>query len=132
MLVRSLVGDDTSGTDTTKARRLQLQQHIAAHLADPQPSPAKIAEAVHVSRRTLYAALSPDEEGIAAEIRRQRLERARAMLHDPSERRSIAEIAAAVGLPNAAHFSRIFRVRYGVSPRELRAECARGRASLTA
>lgn len=129
MLVRSLVGDDTNGTDTAKARRLQFQQHIAANLADPQLSPAKIADALHVSRRTLYAALSPAEEGVAAEIRRQRLERARAMLLDPSQTRSVAEIAAAVGLPNAAHFSRIFRARYGLSPRELRGLRAPSRPS---
>jgi hypothetical protein len=41
---------------------------------------AEIADALCVSRRTLYAALSPDDEGIAAEIRRQRLERAHTML----------------------------------------------------
>jgi AraC-like DNA-binding protein len=119
MLVRSLVGDDTNGTDTAKARRLQLQHHIRANLADPLLSPTRIADALHVSRRTLYTALSPDQEGVAAEIRRQRLDRARAMLLDPSQRRSVAEVAAAVGLPNAAHFSRIFRARYGHSPREL-------------
>ena len=73
MLVRSLVGDDTNGIDTAKARRLQLQRHIRANLADPQLSPTRIADALHVSRRTLYAALSPDEDGVAAEIRRQRL-----------------------------------------------------------
>jgi AraC-like DNA-binding protein len=121
MLVRSLVGDDTNGTDTVNARRLQLQHHIRANLADPQLSPTKIADALHISRRTLYTALSPDEDGVAAEIRRQRLERARAMLLDPSQPRSVAEISTAVGLPNAAHFSRIFRARYGLSPRELRA-----------
>jgi AraC-like DNA-binding protein len=120
MLVRSLVGDDTTGTDTAKARRLELGRHIRVNLADPRLSPATIAEALHVSLRTLYAALSPDEEGVAAEIRRQRLERARAMLLDPSHARSVAEIASTVGLPNTAHFSRIFRARYGISPSELR------------
>ena len=40
------------------------------------------------------------------------------MLLDPSQPRSVAEVSAAVGLTNAAHFSRIFRARYGLSPRE--------------
>jgi AraC-like DNA-binding protein len=120
MLVRSLLGYDTNGRDTAAVRRLQIQRHIRANLADPRLSPASVAEALHLSRTTVYAALSPDEEGVAAEIRRQRLERARAMLLDPSQTRSVAQIAHAVGLPNAAHFSRIFRARYGLNPSELR------------
>ncbi len=121
MLVRSLLGQDTNGTDTARARRLQIRRYIRANLADPRLSPAGIADALHVSRRTLYAALSPDDDGVAAEIRGQRLERARAMLLDPSQTRSVAEVAASVGLPNPAHFSRIFRSRYGLSPSDLRA-----------
>jgi AraC-like DNA-binding protein len=124
MLVRSLAGDDTNGADTAQARRLQIRRHIRANLADPGLSPSSIADALHVSRRTLYAALTPDDEGVAAEIRRQRLDRARAMLLDPSETRSVAEIAATVGLPNAAHFTRIFRAHYGHSPSDLRASPA--------
>jgi len=120
ILVRSLVGDDTNGTDTAAARRLQLDRYIRAHLADPRLSPSTIAEALHMSPRTLYAALPPEHEGVAAEIRRQRLERARVMLLDSAEMRSIADIAATVGLPNSAHFSRLFRARYGHSPSELR------------
>ncbi len=120
MLVRSLAGQDTNGTDTTQARRLQLQRHIRANLADPRLSPTQIADALHVSRRTLYAALAPDDQGIAAEIQRQRLDRAHAMLQDPTHPRSIADIAASVGLPNPAHFSRLFRARYGHPPSELR------------
>ena len=120
MLVHSLLGGDTNGTDTATARRLQLQRYIRANLADPRLSPARIADALHVSRRTLYAALSPGDEGVAGEVRRLRLERARALLLDPSQSRPVAEIAASVGFPNAAHFSRTFRARYGHSPSELR------------
>jgi AraC-like DNA-binding protein len=120
MLVRSLLGQDTRGTDTAGARRLQIQRHIRANLADPRLSPASVADALHLSRRTLYAALTPDDDGVAAQIRRQRLDCAHAMLKDPSQTRSVAQIAAAVGVPNAAHFTRIFRARYGLNPSDLR------------
>jgi AraC-like DNA-binding protein len=119
MLVRSLTGADTGGTDTAGARRLQARRYIRANLADPRLSPAAVAQALHVSRRTLYSALSPS--GVAAEIRRQRLERAQAMLLDPAQARPIAEIGAAVGIPDAAVFSRSFRTHYGLSPTDLRA-----------
>jgi transcriptional regulator GlxA family with amidase domain len=54
---------------------------------------------------------------VASEIRRQRLERGRTLLLDPTRTRPIAEVAAAVGIPNPAVFSRIFRAHYGHSPR---------------
>jgi AraC-like DNA-binding protein len=120
MLVRSLLGLDTNGRDVARARRLQAQQYIRANLGDPRLSPASVAAAIHVSRRTLYAAF-PAEGGVAAEIRRQRLLRAHQLLLRPGRASSISEIAAQVGLPNAAHFSRIFRAHYGVPPSDVRA-----------
>lgn len=43
------------------------------------------------------------------------------MLADPLHRhRSIVEIAAAVGIPTAAQFSRAFRAEYGTTPSALR------------
>jgi AraC-like DNA-binding protein len=122
MLTRSLAGHDTNGTDATLARRLQIQQHIDTHLADPRLSAATIANALHISRSTLYAALPAENDGIAAEIRRQRLAHAHTILIDPTNSQSIAEIAASVGMPNAAQFSRAFRQRYGLPPRQIKAD----------
>jgi AraC-like DNA-binding protein len=42
------------------------------------------------------------------------------MLSQPGQTLTIAQIAARVGLPSPAHFSRIFRAHYGISPRDLR------------
>lgn len=128
LVIRSLLGEPVDGTDTAAARRLQIQRHIAEHLADPGQSPQAIADALHISRRTLYAALPPGDGGVAAEIRRQRLARAHQVLSQPGQTQTIAQIAAQVGLPSPAHFSRIFRAHYGISPRDLRAGGAEGRA----
>ena len=121
MLTRSLAGRDTAGTDIAPARWLQIRNLIRTDLADPRLSPATIAAALFISRSTLYAAVPPDSEGIAAEIMRQRLTRAHAMLLDPAVAQSIAEIGAAVGLPDPSRFARAFRGRYGAPPREIRA-----------
>jgi len=122
LLVRSLASEDGDGTDTAAARRVQARRYIQTHLADQSLCPNTIAAALHISRSTLYAALPSDRDGdgVAAEIRRQRLERARAMLCDTTDTRPIAQIAACVGIPNAAHFSRSFREHHGLSPRDLR------------
>ena len=121
MLTRSLAGRDTDGTDTVLARRLQVQRHIDANLANPHLSPTMIADALHISRSTLYAAMPAGSPGIAAVILHQRLARAHTRLRDPTNTQPIAEIAAAVGLTNPA-LSRAFRDRYGVTPRQLRAD----------
>jgi AraC-like DNA-binding protein len=122
MLTRSLAGHDTLGTDTGLARWLQIQRYIRTHLANPHLSPTAIADALYISRSTLYAAVPVDSDGIAAEIHRQRMARAHTILRDPSNPKSIAQIAASVGLPNAARFSRAFREQYGLTPRQLRAD----------
>lgn len=129
MLVRSLDGESTDGEELAPARRLRAQRFIAANLADPSLDPDAVAAAVHMSRRSLYQLFARDGEGVAASIRRQRLERARAMLLDPAyRRRPIAEVAAEVGLLSAAHFSRLFRAEYGESPRDARAHATRASA----
>ena len=126
MLMRSLAEEPIDSTDLSAARRLQAGRFINANLSDPHLGPEEIAAALHVSRRTLYRTLAANGQGVAAMIRDQRLRRAHAMLADPRQRnRSIAEIGAEIGLPNPAHFGRLFRARYGESPREFRGNASR-------
>jgi AraC-like DNA-binding protein len=56
---------------------------------------------------------------VSAWIRRRRLEACRHDLVQTS--RAVSAIGARWGLPDAAHFSRLFRAAYGSSPREYRA-----------
>ncbi len=56
-------------------------------------------------------------------IQRERLAVAQAMLADPAC--SIKVVAAAVGMPDASYFSRVFRARIGVTPRIFRQRCLR-------
>jgi len=127
MLTRSLAGGDINGADTAPARWLQVRRYIRLHLTDPHLSPTMIADALHISRSTLYAALPAESDGVLGEVRRQRLALAHTMLRDPTNTQSIAETAAAVGMPRAAQFSRAFGEHYGLTPRQLRAEHRAGR-----
>lgn len=120
MLIRSLTGNGVDGSDLLPARRLAAQRYIRSNIADPGLTPEAVAAALRVSRRTLYTAFTGGTQGVAADIRRQRLRLAWGMLIAAGTTRSIAEIAAQVGLPSPAQFSRLFRAEFGCSPREVR------------
>lgn len=120
MLIASAADTDAGEQELGPARRLHATTYIAAHLADPDLTPATVAAALHISRRTLYNSLDAGANGIAAQIRTARLAAARTKLVDQTNHDTIADIAAQVGLTNPAHFSRAFHREYGDSPRELR------------
>ncbi|WP_211245965.1 helix-turn-helix domain-containing protein [Actinomadura oligospora] len=95
----------------------RVNTFIDQNLGDPDLSPRLIAERHHISLRTLYTLFEGEPEGVAASIRRRRLERCRADLSSPELRdRPVQAIAARWGFTSAAAFSRTFRAAYGISP----------------
>ncbi|WP_170305184.1 helix-turn-helix domain-containing protein [Kitasatospora viridis] len=111
------------------ARRALLHRirvYARAHLGDPGLTPARLAREHRISLR--YLQLLFQEEGVspALWIRNERLERCREDLADPrTAHLSVAEVAERWGLLGASHFSKLFRQRYGVPPREWRRNCLR-------
>jgi len=101
---------------------LRAQAQIEARLSDPALSPAEIARACFISPRYLQKVFADEGLCVTDVIRTQRLSRCRRDLTDPGKRQQpIKEIAARWGFCDQAHFSRIFRERFGCSPREFRA-----------
>lgn len=93
------------------------QRHMDAEL-----SPARIAAAVGCSRSELYRAFAGQAESVAASIWTARLERSQRMLAlQPALDRSIAQISASCGFLDPSTFNRMFRSRYGMTPREMAA-----------
>ncbi|MCF4007575.1 helix-turn-helix domain-containing protein [Corynebacterium uropygiale] len=98
-----------------------VHSFIEAHLGDPDLNPATVAKAHFISLRQLYAVFSSSEASVAATIKRKRLDKAYSMIHDQTfDDISISTIATRCGIPDAAHFSRVFKERFGVSPRVAR------------
>ena len=94
---------------------------IEANLADPELGPEHVARACFISTRYLYRVFEREGLSVCEWIRSARLDRCRRDLHDPAfADQSIVAIASRWGLPNAQHFSRLFRASYGCSPREYR------------
>jgi AraC-like DNA-binding protein len=100
---------------------VSVREYIEANLSDPQLSPASIAAAHFISTRHLHNVFHESGTTVASWIRSQRLDGARRELRDPLHAgKSVAAVAARWGFLDAAHFSRIFRDAFGMSPSDWR------------
>jgi AraC-like DNA-binding protein len=102
--------------------RLELREraldYIDNQLGDPKLAPATVAAAHGVSVRTLYNALDSLGITLGAYIRTRRLARCHDDLVSGSD--PVGLIARRWGFSSLAHFSRVFRQHYGVSPSGVR------------
>ncbi|UZE49292.1 acetamidase/formamidase family protein [Rhodopseudomonas sp. P2A-2r] len=120
----------SAGTATQGAILHRICQTIERRLGDPDLAPARVAQAEGISERYLQK-LFEGTGGFTHYLRERRLQRTWADLSNPAEaHHSISEIAYRSGFNDSAHFSRTFRHRFGLSPREFRQqESERGAAS---
>lgn len=115
------------------ARRVQDARRVVhIHYADADFGPMQLASALGISRRTLYEAFRKCGLSPAHFILSERLALChRTFTNRTAEQQTITEIAFAHGFSDSAHFSRVFRSRYGTSPSELRRQ-AQGQAPVSA
>ncbi|MET9045409.1 helix-turn-helix domain-containing protein [Streptomyces sp. NPDC004362] len=103
---------------------VRILEHMRAHVADPDLSPASVARAHHISVRHLYAILARNGIGFGDWVRAERLDACRRELSRvPPTTETIAALARRWGFKSPSHFSRAFKAAYGMSPqawRELR------------
>ncbi len=84
-------------------------------------TPETIARNVGVSVRSLYRLFEDRDFSLSKYIREQRLKRCAQQLHSENHRHeNLTNIAYRWGFKDSAHFSRTFRNKYGMSPREYR------------
>lgn len=121
-LIAARLGDHRATVQASdETLHLRVMDYVRAHLGDHDLTPARIAACHHVSVRQLYKVLARNGVHLGEWVRSQRLERCRAELVDPSARhRSIAAVGYRWGFPNAAHFSRVFKGAFGLSPSDWR------------
>lgn len=95
-----------------------VRAYIDDHICEPALTPEMISRQLGISRSALYRIFEP-LGGISDYIRDRRLDRA--ALHLASVglgRGAVSRLSFAVGFASEATFSRAFRGRYGLSPRE--------------
>ncbi|SDS87653.1 acetamidase/formamidase family protein [Bradyrhizobium canariense] len=112
---------DTVGIGTQAALLHRIYDAIERKLGDPDITPARIAQMEGISERYLQKLFEGTGDNFTHYLRERRLQRCWADLANAAEaHRSVSEIAFSCGFSDAAHFSRSFRDRFGLSPRAFR------------
>ncbi|WP_281425864.1 helix-turn-helix domain-containing protein [Paraburkholderia edwinii] len=120
---------DPASDSASAVTALRAKQLIARHIGDPSLSVARIAAQLNMSASSLTRMLRAQGVSPMRYVWSLRLEHAARLLAD-APRSPIGEVAFQCGFANAAHFSRAFKERYAMTPREYAAnhKAARGDA----
>ncbi|TQM11727.1 helix-turn-helix domain-containing protein [Pseudonocardia kunmingensis] len=109
------------GTPSGTSRLLAAKAHIAEHLAEPSLCADSVARAVGVTPRHLNRAFATEGTTVAQYVQGRRLDSARVDLTASSTAHyRIADIACRWGFASQAHFTRLFRARFGCTPSDVR------------
>jgi AraC-like DNA-binding protein len=112
---------ESSASAVVAARHSAALAHIAAHFQDPELSLETVARCQGISSRYLQQLMTSSGTSFTEHVNELRLQRAFALLielHESAQR--ISDIALEVGFSDISHFNRLFRARFGVSPRCVR------------
>lgn len=118
-----------SGTGLSVSYLAAARSYVAQNVHDPDLNATRLAAALGISLRHLTRLFAAQGQTPAYYIRTLRLQKARADLADPSQAHlSVAAIAFKWGFVSQAHFSRVFRQEFGLSPKQSRDESWHGSA----
>jgi AraC-like DNA-binding protein len=97
------------------------RRFIERRCIDPQLTPDVVAAELGCSRASLYRAFLRHGESVAAMIWSKRTERAWTMLASPGNAPLlVSEVAFRCGFLDPPTFNRMFKRRFGLTPREVR------------
>ena len=120
--------EDLCSVQIPSVFRARVKQFVHTHLADSDLSLDLIAQHLRCSKRYLHRVFEDEALTLDRFIWLMRLERCKEALRAAAGRRSsVSEIAFAWGFNSSAHFCRLFKAQFGVSPRDFqRLELERG------
>ena len=120
-LAEKLTDEQIAAANPRAHAFVRICDYIMQNLGDPTLSPDVISHANFISTRQLHKIFHAERVTVSQFIRDRRLEECRRQLGDPADAHlSVGQIAAQWGIYDGAHFSRIFRNAYGISPRDYR------------
>jgi AraC-like DNA-binding protein len=97
----------------------QIKQFVKSNIHNPALDVRTIATGVNLSIRYVHRLFSSEPMRLMQWVMAQRLDHCHNELSSDIAHRTISEIAYGWGFNDPAHFSKAFRKRYGVSPREV-------------
>lgn len=107
--------------ESGRAEMRAFRVYIDDHLGDPQLSASTVAKAHYISVRYLQYLFSEEGTTVSEYIRSRRMEHCAIDLSDPAQADlSVQQIAHRWGFADASHFSKVFKRRFGSSPRQFR------------
>ena len=123
LLASELHDHDVQALDGRNGQIHSIRAYIDEHLANTDLCPSTIAAFHYISVRSLHNIFAESGHSVSEWIRTRRLERCRRDLSDPFQQQvPVGVVGARWGLPDAAHFSRVFRAAYGSSPSAFKAQ----------
>ena len=100
----------------------RIKQYAMHKLQTPELSLASVSSALRISPSHIHRLFASEAQTFSTWLWSCRLIACKKELEDPGQaHRTISEIAFDNGFNNSAHFSRTFRAKFSVSPRECRA-----------
>lgn len=101
--------------------KARVKQYVWTHLGESDLSIDRIARDLRCSKRYLHRVFGDEESTLERYIWHTRLERCHAALAAPAaQHRSVSEVAYSWGFNSSAHFSRMFKSHFGVTPGQYR------------
>ena len=123
------LGSDRDNTELAKSRGLRAARLdaalrlIQAEYSDPEISPAGVAARLRISTRYLHKLLHETGASFAERVQELRLEKARKLLSgEAGSAFKVHDAAYDAGFSDLSHFNRVFRRRYGLTPKAARGQ----------
>jgi AraC-like DNA-binding protein len=111
----SMAGHEATRYDQLYSR---AHQYIRVHLDDTEMDSDSIADALHVSPRTLTRVFANHDTTVMQQVWKCRLEASFSVLQE-GRVRQVSQAAFQCGFSDLSHFSRVFKKCYGATPRSL-------------
>lgn len=117
LITERAIGDVEGKVDSRYAQACEVCAYVDRHLGDPGLGPDMIAAAHDMSVRSLHKLFEGEGTTVGRLIQRRRLQEcARDLARGDSGERTVVGVARRWGFTNPAHFSRLFRDAYGMTP----------------
>lgn len=126
-LIAFALTERTEPSDTIQYRaavqtslRQTIEQFIKTNCCDTNLSPQLIADRYRISLRYLHRLFEDSEHSVAKTILNVRLQQAMELLSRGQGRTRVTGVAFKCGFKDVSHFSKSFKDRYGINPKDIR------------